>query len=113
MYRHLLVFRQIHLGAAHGSRPGGNRDQVLRSQTAAVHRLHHQQEGHDLGDAGGLQLVVGVLFKEDGPRLLFHQDGGGGIHRVRAGGVGGEDQKRGGQQGRSYFFHRYALLQTC
>ena len=57
------------------------------------------------GDAGGLQLVVGVLFIEDGAGFLLHQHRSGGVHRGRAAdGLGGEDQKRGGQQGRSQFF---------
>ena len=85
---------------------GGDGNHIVRSQTAAVHRLHHQQEGHNLGDAGGLQLVVGVLFIEDGAGFLLHQHRSGGVHRGRAAdGLGGEDQKRGGQQGRSQFFH--------
>jgi hypothetical protein len=85
---------------------GGDGNHIVQSQTAVVNGLQHQQQRHDFGDAGGLQLVVGVLFIEDGAGFLLHQHRSGGVHRGRAAdGLGGEDQKRGGQQGRSQFFH--------
>ena len=85
---------------------GGDGNHIVQSQTAVVNGLQHQQQRHDVGDAGGLQLVVGVLFIEDGAGFLLHQHRSGGVHRGRAAdGLGGEDQKRGGQQGRSQFFH--------
>ena len=85
---------------------GGDGNHIVQSQTAVVNGLQHQQQRHAFGDAGGLQLVVGVLFIEDGAGFLLHQHRSGGVHRGRAAdGLGGEDQKRGGQQGRSQFFH--------
>ena len=104
---HLLPFLQVDLRPAHGGRPGGNRDHILHLEAPVVDGLHHQQQGHDLGNAGRLQLVVGILFVKHRAGLLLHQDGGTGFHRRTAGnGGGGQDQHNGGHQGRGAFFHR-------
>ena len=68
---------------------------LVHPQGPVVDGLHHQQEGHHLGDAGRLQLVVGVLFIEHGPGLFFHQHGGPRRHLRRPGhgGPGGKDAK--------------------
>ena len=80
VHRHKLPLLQVHLGAPHGGRVGGDLNGVGEAQTPLTDGLHDQQQGHDLGDTGGLQLVMGVLRAEDVSRLLFHQDPGGGVH---------------------------------
>ena len=79
---------------------GGDGDKLVQGEAAGVYGLHDQEQGHDLGDAGGLQLLVGVLLEEDGPRLLLHEQGGGGGEDqghavlVGRGGGGGQEEKR-------------------
>ena len=69
----LLPFLQIDLGAAHPRSGGGDGDQILFGQPSAVQVLHDEQQGHHLGHAGGLQLLVGLLFIEQRACLLLHQ----------------------------------------
>ena len=99
---HLLVFLEPDLGAAHGAGVGGGGHHGVVGELAGVDGLHGQEDGHDLGDAGGLQLGVFVLGKEDGAGLLFHQEGGGRGH-VQGADAGGQGQH--GAQRREQFFH--------
>ena len=102
---HLFPLLQVDLGAAHAGGVGGDGDRVVFGQLAGVHRLHHQQKGHDLGDAGWFQLFMGVFLQEESARLLFHQNGGGageiqaGLRRGRGSGLGnGGGKHEYGQQ---------------
>lgn len=49
---------------------GRRGDHVVIVELSGVDGLHGQQQRHDLGDAGGLQLGMFVLGEEDGARLL-------------------------------------------
>ncbi len=97
----------------------GGGDVLLQRQLPRVQRLKDQQQGHDLGDAGGLQPGVGIVFVEDLPRLLFHEDGGRGVNskggllhgRDGLSGQGGACQQKGnGGQDRQNFLHGGQLL---
>ena len=83
----LLALRQKHLTAAHAGGVGRHRYHVVVGQRPAVDGVHGQQQRHDLGDAGRLQLLVLVLSEQDLPGGLFHQQRGAGgqrqLHRRR------------------------------
>lgn len=72
--RQLLVFLKIDLAAALGGCRGGGRDGVVPANGTVVQRFHHQQQRHDLRNAGRTELFVRVFFIEDLPRVLLHQD---------------------------------------
>ena len=46
---------------------------LIQGQLAAVHSVQHQQSGHDLGDAGGIDLLVRVLLVEHRVGVQVHQ----------------------------------------
>ena len=50
-------------------------------QLTPAHGLQSEQGGHDLGDAGGVALLVGVLVVEDLVRVQVDEQGGRGVHR--------------------------------
>ena len=52
-------------------RAGG--ELLIQGQLAAVHSVQHQQSGHDLGDAGGIDLLVRVLLVEHRVGVQVHQ----------------------------------------
>ena len=101
---HLLALLQVDLRAAHAGGVGRDGDHVIQGNAARVHRLHDQKQGHDLGDAGRLQLLMGVILQQDGARLLFHQQAGGagqtqpGVRRGRSGRKDTEGQHGSGQR---------------
>ena len=72
LHRHLLALFQVHLTAAHGRGIGADGDDVVVVQLACVDGLHGQKHGHDLGDAGRLQLLMLILCVENFSRFLFH-----------------------------------------
>ena len=74
MHRHLLARLQPDLRAAHraGVVRAGNR--VLVGELPIIDRLHHQQQGHHLGDGRGGQLFVRVLLIEHLHGGLLHQN---------------------------------------
>ena len=87
------VLRQI------GQSGGGGGDGLVQPQVAAVHGLQHQQHDHDLGDAGGILLGVGVFVVEDHAGIAVHQQGRLGLD-VRIGdGVGPGQAEQTAQQG--------------
>ena len=61
---HLLPGFQINLAAPLGRRGLGGGDNIVVVDAPGVDGLHNQQHGHHLGDAGGGQGLVGVLFIE-------------------------------------------------
>ena len=75
---------------------GGGGDALIHPQVAPVEGLEDQQGGHDLGGAGDVQLVVDVLFIEDGIGADVHQQGGLGPDGRVFQPVGGDGE--GGQQ---------------
>ena len=83
---------------AQRARCGG--DALVKAQLPALDRLEDQQGGHDLGGAGDGQLIVAVLFVEDGVRLRLHQQGGLGadVRVLQSGGGNGQNaaQQSGG-----------------
>ena len=87
LHRDLFTLRQIDLTAAHPGGRGADRHHVVVADRAAVDGLHGQQQRHDLGDAGGLQLLVLVLGEQHLPRGTLHQQrrpaGDGQLHRLR------------------------------
>ncbi len=53
---------------------GGTGGELLvQGQLAAVHGVQHQQGGHDLGDAGGIDFLVRVLLVEHRVGVQVHQ----------------------------------------
>ena len=80
LHADLLSLGQIHLAAAHRGGIGADGDHILIFQLPSVHGLHDQQERHDLGDAGRLQLLMLILGKKHLPGLLFHEQCGLGLH---------------------------------
>ena len=93
----LLPLLQIDLRAAHARGVGGDGDRLIPADQAGVQGLEQQQQGHDLGDAGGLVLGVGVFFIEDDAGVPLHEQGGVGGQLAGEGGGGGVDG--GGEQG--------------
>ena len=83
----LFALRQIDLTAAHPGGRGTDCHHVVVADRAAVDGLHGQQQRHDLGDAGGLQLLMLVLREQHLPRGFLHQQrrpaGDGQLHRRR------------------------------
>ena len=94
-------------------------DHGVHGELATGHGFHHQQGGHDLGDAGRVAHLVGIHFMEDLAGVHVHQKGGGGLQGDRfdarvfyrcgpwqqGGGEEGQGQeKRKGAN--EYFFHR-------
>ena len=88
-------------------------------QLTPAHGLQGEQGGHDLGDAGGVALLIGVLVVEDLVRVQVDEQGGLGIHCdgrhaliVDGACQGGEQpgEQRQGQKKRKRtnqrFFHR-------
>ena len=102
----LLPFGQIHLAAAHGRGVGADGDHVLVVQLSPLDGLHGQQQGHDLGDAGRLQLLVLVLREKHLSRFLLHEQRGLGLHR-QLHGVGRQRQahEQRQKQRRDPLFH--------
>ena len=100
--RHLLILLQPDLAAAHGAGVGRRGDHVVIVELSGVDGLHGQQQRHDLGDAGGLQLGMFVLGEEDGARLLFHQQSRGRGYFQR---LGTAPQRQQGAQQHDEFFH--------
>ena len=97
MHAHLLSGLQIDAAAAEGGRALAGGHDVVGGDGAALDGLDDQQQGHDLGHAGGKAGVAGVLLKEDRAGLLLHQHGGRRGHRqtsARAGNGGGGGQSR-------------------
>ena len=81
LHRELFILLQPDLTAPHGAGVGAGGDQVVVGQSAGVDGLHGQEDGHDLGDAGGLQLLVLVDGVEHFPGGLLHQEAGLALHR--------------------------------
>ena len=114
---HLLPLLQVDLGTAHAGGISGDGHHVVPGNAAAVQGFHDEKQGHDLGDAGGLQLLAGVFFVEDSAALLLHQHRrGGGCLRPGGGGGGGEvssrytgRQQQGGQRQRKETVHGGSL----
>ena len=104
----LLALRQKDLAAAHAGGVGRHRHHIVIGQRAAVDGVHGQQQRHDLGDAGRLQLLMLVLGEQHLSRGLFHQHrGAGGQRQVHRPGVyrqhSGDAQRR--QQRCQFSFH--------
>ena len=81
---------------------GAGGEHLVQTQLSLVHRLQGQQGGHDLGDAGGIHVLVGILGVENLPVVHVHQDSGPrldvqagqqGAPPVGLGGVAGEGGK--------------------
>ena len=96
------MFPEPDLTAAHGRGVGGGDNQSVLAEVAPVQGLHGQQNGHNLGHAGRGKGLMGVFLKENRPRLLLHQQGGGRFHIHRRSGHR-QDQRRTEQQHK--FFH--------
>ena len=77
----LLPGGQKDLAAAHGGGIVADGDHVVIGQGPPVDGLHHQQQGHDLGDAGRFQGLVLVFGVEHLSRLLLHQQRRLRLHR--------------------------------
>ena len=99
----------LEAGLADGDHGGGGEPPLLDG-------LHHQQGGHDLGGAGGVGLLIGVLGVQHLPVVGVQQHrvgaeqvelvlllGGGGQHQ-QGEEHGAQQQKR--QQAGTIFFHR-------
>ena len=73
--RHGLTHLQVDLTAAlgGGGLRGGNG--VIQGKLPGIHRLHNEQHGHDLGNAGGGQLFVGITFIQHRSRSCVHENG--------------------------------------
>ena len=102
VHRQLFPLLQPDLAAPHGTGVGGGDDGVLIAEGSAVDGLHHQQDGHDLGDAGRLQLGMLVLGVEDGAGFLFHQQR---RRRCYLHGPGADAQKQDSAKRGQCFFH--------
>ena len=87
---------------------GGGGDDRVVAKLPGVDGLHGQKQRHDLGDAGGLQLGVGVFFVENGARFLFHQHRRG-RRDLQGAGAGAEQRRRA--QGRQKSLHVHSPLQ--
>ena len=94
VHGHLLALFQIDLAAALGCGGSAGRHRLVPGQPPLVQRLHDQQQRHDLGDAGGPQAFVAVLFIEDLPRGRVHQNG----RRRRHLRPGGPDRRQQGDR---------------
>ena len=77
----LLPGGQKNPAAAHGGGIVADGDHVVIGQGSPVDGLHHQQQGHDLGDAGRFQGLVLVFGVEHLSRLLLHQQRRLRLHR--------------------------------
>ena len=75
LHRHFLADLQIDLGAAHGCRVLADRHHVVELDLSRVDRLHHEQQRHDLGDRGGRQRLIRILFKQHAPGGRLHKHG--------------------------------------
>ena len=84
-----LLHRQLlpHLDAgvaAVGGQVGDGRlrggEDRIQGQLSPVHRLQHQQGGHDLGGAGGVEALMDVPGVEHLPGVRVRQQGGFGLH---------------------------------
>ena len=64
--------------AGKGSGCGG--DLLIQRQLALIHGLQHQQRRHDLGQGGGVELIIFVFGIEDLSCVPVHQKGGLGIY---------------------------------
>ena len=72
--RQLLVLLEIDLAAALCGSCGRGRNRIVPTDGAVVQRFHHQQQRHNLCDAGRAEFFMCVGFIEDLPRVLFHQN---------------------------------------
>ena len=67
-----------------------NSDWLVHGQLPAVHCLQRQQSGHDLGEAGGIELLVLVLSIDHAAGVGVHQQGSlgldGGVRHLCGGG---------------------------
>jgi hypothetical protein len=57
---------EIDLGAAHGLVGGGGGDGGVEADLAGGEGVVHDEEGHELGDAGGRRHGVGVFLVQNG-----------------------------------------------
>ena len=103
VHRQLLALLQPDLTAAHGTGVGGGGDDGVVGQLSGVDGLHGQQNGHHLGDAGRLQLLMLPLAEQHRAGLLLHQQRRGGVHIQ---GTGGGGQQHCGTEKCQYLFHR-------
>ena len=98
-------------GAAVGGQPvqrgGGGGQLLIQRQLPLIHGLQRQQRGHDLGQAGGIQLGVFIFGVERRLRVPVHQKRRLGLNvrvrdrrfrLVRRGGDRGEAREDGQQQ---------------
>ena len=111
LHAHPLVLLQPDLAASHRAGAGGGGDHVVIAQGPGVDGLHDQQDGHDLGNAGGLQGLVLVDGIEHLPGGFFHQQAGPRLHRqaLRPGRDRQNGQRRQGQQAGNDLFHTIFL----
>ena len=67
-----------------------NSDWLVHGQLPAVHCLQRQQSGHDLGETGGIELLVLVLSIDHAAGVGVHQQGSlgldGGVRHLCGGG---------------------------
>ena len=76
-------------------------DALIHAEFPLVHRPEHQQRRHDLGEAGGVELLVLILAVDDLTGILIHQQRGLGFDiqggqrlLLRRSGQGAEGQKQ-------------------
>ena len=81
LHRDALPLGQEDLAASHGGGIGADGDGIVIGQGPAVDGLHHQQQGHDLGDAGWLHSLVLIFGVQHLPRFLLHQQRRLRLHR--------------------------------
>ncbi|MPN02420.1 hypothetical protein SDC9_149636 [bioreactor metagenome] len=76
LHRHGLAHLNAGGAAVGGKavqRGGGGGELLVQRQLSLIHRLQRQQRGHDLRQAGGIQLIMLVLSIENGAGVLVHQ----------------------------------------
>ena len=74
LYRHRFSHLQIYLAASLGRGGFGSGDGVLPRDFAGIYGLHNQKQGHDLGDTGRSQPLMGIGLVQDGSRRQIHED---------------------------------------
>ena len=117
-----LPLLQEDLGTAHGGRVGRRRHRILHTDLSLGKGIEDQQKCHDLGDAGGWKLLMGILLQNHGSRGRLHQNRRGSRDAKGVPGrlcplcpdgkaEGRQAQDKGHQQSQ-YFFHKIPLLST-
>ena len=86
-------------------------DGILIAQGTGVNGLHNEQHGHDLGDAGGGQGLMGILFVKHRAGGHVHQYGAFGVYlqAFRPGPWGGGQCQKNGANKRQQSFHPHSL----